>query len=530
MQDLTTDSYIPRLVENKLNTLIEAPTIVMITGARQVGKSTLMQKLQEQVNEKYATRKTSTSFEINKTVFSYTLDDIQLRSALRKDIRFIEKDISLALGENLHTTNQKVFIFIDEVQKYPQLFDWIKQVFDKNSKNIKFIITGSSALGLSKSVGETLAGRVEYVHVFPIVFPELVKHRTDMQTLWLHDFVSGSLLKKPADLQSETSKSESFKHNSPNSNNQTTSSTQVASVTDSILAQLTQGADNNLSLQDIQESLNTKLAGVYQLARQKERDLTALVLESMFYGGLPRLYNVKLEERVRLLRNYISVYLEKEIGFIARNIDLELFGLSLQSFASQNGGPLNINQVSKEVGVARASLYKYLDLLENTFLIKRIYPYGQGKLKDSSKSLSLYYLDSGILNSLLFVSSIADTLKPDNFNRNLGTFVLVNLLSVMSLLDNPSPVFYWQDYEGHKVDFIVEQDSLVLAFILDIPKDIRKFKATKSKFASLIGKDKNIVFVYPTFDAKNFDISYKLAQDTEIDNALELYLPLQLLF
>ncbi len=499
-------NYIPRLVEEKLETLLDAPTIIMITGARQVGKSTLMEKIEEKVREKYSVKETMGGVEIVKNVFNYTLDDIQLRSALRKDIRFIEKDINLALGENIYTTKKKIFVFIDEVQKHPQLFDWIKQVFDRNGKNIKFVITGSSALGLNKSLGETLAGRVEYIQVYPLVYPELVNSRLSLQRLWVKKFLSP--------LQSQDA-----------INPLGTDST----LTEAILSQV----DNSSRTQDITQlakQLSEVLAELYAVARTMERDLTAIALESMFYGGLPRLYTVKLEERIRLLRNYISVYLEKEIGFIARNIDLELFGLSLQSFAVQNGLPLNINQVSKEVGVARASLYKYLDLLENTFLIKRIYPYGgKNPVKGTIKSLSLYYVDTGILNSLLFVNSVGDMLRGANFSKALGSFMLSNILAVLSLSDNPQPIAYWQDYEGHRVDFIVEGNNVVWAIIVNPHKDKRKFKATMVKFREIIPGDKNIIFVYPFLDAVKFSVQYAVEPLEDIPNSLVLRLPVQLM-
>lgn len=501
----TTNNYIPRLVEEKLETLLEAPTIIMITGARQVGKSTLMGKIEEKVREKYSVKETMGGVEIVKNVFNYTLDDIQLRSALRKDIRFIEKDINLALGENIYTTKKKIFIFIDEVQKHPQLFDWIKQVFDKNGKHIKFVITGSSALGLNKSVGETLAGRVEYIHVYPLVYPELVGSRLSLQKLWIKQFFN------PA--------------GSTSTNTLQTGET----LTEAILSQVA-NSENAQTIEQVKEELDKVLSELYAVARTMERDLTAIVLESMFYGGLPRLYTVSLEERIRLLRNYISVYLEKEIGFIARNIDLELFGLSLQSFAAQNGLPLNINQVSKEVGVARASLYKYLDLLENTFLIKRIYPYGgKNTASGTIKSLSLYYVDTGILNSLLFVNSVGDMLRSTNFTKVLGSFMLSNILAILALGDNPQPVSYWQDYEGHRIDFIVEGNTTVWAIIVNPHKDRRKFRATMQKFREVIPESKNIVFVYPYLDAVKFDVQYKLEKADVIANSLILHLPVQLM-
>lgn len=500
------DFYIPRIVEKKLFESMNSPIVTMITGARQVGKSTLMQKLKDYVEERYSISETQGGVQIFKNVFEYTLDDIQLRSTLRKDSRYLEKDINLALGENLYTTSKKVFVFIDEVQKFPALLDWIKQVFDKNGKNVKFVITGSSALSSSKSIGETLAGRIEYIHVYPIIYPELTNSRLDLQLLWLNE-----LLTKLGKLEQKESGGGENDSQSP---------------TDIILGQLEGQNASKRSLETLSQNLQSIFEKAYALTREFDRDLTALVLESMFYGGLPRLYNVKISERVKLLRNYISVYLEKEIGFIARNIDLELFGLSLQSFAAQNGDPLNINQVSKEVGVGRPSLYRYLDLLENTFLIKRLYPY-KGKAQEKvTKSVALYYLDTGILNTLLFVSSIPEMLKPEVYTRNLGSFILLNILVQLSLLDNPLPVYYWQDYHEHKVDFVVDLDEVVLAFVISQYSDKRKLEKTKEKFSQIATKP--AIYVHPIFDPKKIDLRFRIEEEPEF-NAVSVWVPLQLL-
>ena len=58
---------------------------------------------------------------------------------------------------------KKIWVFIDEAQKCPELFDQVKLIYDahKGKNSVKFILTGSAHLNLHKLTAESLAGRVE---------------------------------------------------------------------------------------------------------------------------------------------------------------------------------------------------------------------------------------------------------------------------------------------------------------------------------------------------------------------------------
>jgi len=135
--------YLTRFVEGRLEQSVSSRLISMVIGPRQVGKTTLMLQVQNKVEQKGTGKTEAGGLVLSRNVFTYVLDDIQLRSSLKKDIRYVQKDIELSLGETLEKTQQQVYIFIDEVQKMPSLFDWIKQIFDANGEHNKFVLSGS---------------------------------------------------------------------------------------------------------------------------------------------------------------------------------------------------------------------------------------------------------------------------------------------------------------------------------------------------------------------------------------------------
>jgi len=116
--------------------------IVMITGARQTGKTTL-------VKEKYS------------KLPYFNLDAIELRDQLSSVSTFSwTRDVGSAV--------------IDEIQKEPSLFEKIKYSYDE--QKLKFsVLTGSSQLLLLKKVRETMAGRIKLFELFPLMLSELVR-------------------------------------------------------------------------------------------------------------------------------------------------------------------------------------------------------------------------------------------------------------------------------------------------------------------------------------------------------------------
>lgn len=121
--------YIKRTLEQTIIEASAAFKVVLLTGPRQVGKTTLLQKLKEQER-------------------SYvSLDEPDTRFAAKRDpAGFISR--------------LKIPVLIDEVQYVPELFSYIKAVVDRTGETGLFWLTGSQQFSMMKNVSESLAGRV----------------------------------------------------------------------------------------------------------------------------------------------------------------------------------------------------------------------------------------------------------------------------------------------------------------------------------------------------------------------------------
>ncbi len=141
-------------IENHLH----QPEITLITGARQVGKSTIMHILQDKLkDEGYATLFLNLDFETDYKYFA------SQQTLLKK--------ISLEVG------GEKIFVFIDEIQRKENAGLFLKGIYDKK-RNIKLIASGSGSLELKEKIHESLAGRKRIFEIMPVRFDEFVNYST----------------------------------------------------------------------------------------------------------------------------------------------------------------------------------------------------------------------------------------------------------------------------------------------------------------------------------------------------------------
>ena len=127
-------AYIKRDIEDKILSLSKEYSCILITGPRQVGKTTVLRQLMTEDRE------------------YVTLDDLEERSLAKRDP---------AMFLQIHSTP----IMIDEVQYAPELFSYIKMEIDKGAEPGTYWLTGSQAFKLMELAQESLAGRVAILHM-----------------------------------------------------------------------------------------------------------------------------------------------------------------------------------------------------------------------------------------------------------------------------------------------------------------------------------------------------------------------------
>ena len=136
-------NYISRNLETVVKQVTQEYPVVLVTGPRQVGKTTMLQKLMEGTERGYV-----------------SLDDLNDRSLAKNDPE---------LFLQLH----KPPVLIDEVQYAPELFTYIKIYADSHHEPGAFWLTGSQVFKLMRGVQESLAGRVAVLSMTSLTQAEI---------------------------------------------------------------------------------------------------------------------------------------------------------------------------------------------------------------------------------------------------------------------------------------------------------------------------------------------------------------------
>ena len=159
-------AYIKRAVEDTIARVSKMFPILLVTGPRQVGKTTLLLKMAEAQQNDGIARK------------YVTLDD--------PDVRYLAKH-----DPALFLQRYSPPVLIDEIQYAPELLPYIKMSVDRSRKKGDFWITGSQAFHLMKNVSESLAGRVGIINLLGLSDAEIYQEpsepfQTDAEYLMKH--------------------------------------------------------------------------------------------------------------------------------------------------------------------------------------------------------------------------------------------------------------------------------------------------------------------------------------------------------
>ncbi|MFZ1404991.1 MAG: ATP-binding protein [Anaerolineae bacterium] len=146
-----------RIVEKRLLSLLETPEILVLYGPRRVGKTTLLRKLHAQIQPSHP------------TIF-YTLDDPTAQAIFGEPATARLERIFAELG---FVPERRAFLFLDEIQSFPQIDLLLKLIFD-HFPHVKVIATSSSSLLLLQNLTDSLAGRKYFIELLPLTLSEVM--------------------------------------------------------------------------------------------------------------------------------------------------------------------------------------------------------------------------------------------------------------------------------------------------------------------------------------------------------------------
>jgi len=196
------------------------------------------------------------------------------------------------------------------------------------------------------------------------------------------------------------------------------------------------------------------------IARPVFESISPLYDEYLRFGGFPGVVlKTSAAEKAMALDDIFTSYFQWEVlqlGDFRKNAIIRDLIVLL---AQRVGSKLDIQKISKELGITRPTLYEYLAFLEGTFFIKLIRPQASGKNSEIRKSPKVYLCDTGLANRLanldegrIFENSIYQNLRPKG------------------------KITYYERKNGAEIDFLLDKAHAFEAKMTPQQRDVNQLK------------------------------------------------------
>ncbi len=197
--------------------------------------------------------------------------------------------------------------------------------------------------------------------------------------------------------------------------------------------------------------------------------------EHMIYGGYPKVVLAKeKQDKEDLLRDLYETMVLKDI---ARTFNIEDIGAleRLSTYLSHCiSNVLSYDNICKDLGLSFQSVKKYIDAMEKSYLILRVQPFYKNKLKEIIKQPKLYFIDTGIRNSIAKEFNVS----LENKGKLFENYVMSELVKAGKTIN------YWQTKGGAEVDFIVHNGNIEIPIEVKVRADPESLSKGLNTFIS----------------------------------------------
>lgn len=169
------------------------------------------------------------------------------------------------------------------------------------------------------------------------------------------------------------------------------------------------------------------------------------------FGGYPRqLLTEQVEKKQQVIAEIFDSYVKKDVSDFLRIENISGFNRLTRIIAITSGQIINRSNMALNAGINQLTVEKYVQILQDTFVVQRITPFFTNKLKELVKNPKIYFIDPGLHNHA--VNNFNDPFSRTDQGFLQEQFVLGSLRKMFGL----EAVKFWRMKSGSEVDFVVE--------------------------------------------------------------------------
>lgn len=181
------------------------------------------------------------------------------------------------------------------------------------------------------------------------------------------------------------------------------------------------------------------------------------LVERVLRGGYPEaLARTTPRRREAWLRQYIQALIQRDVRELASVEKLDQIPRLLKALAHMAGQLCNFSQLGGQVGLDSKTAGKYLAILEQMFLVRRVEPWSVNRLNRILKTPKLHFLDAGLLATVAGLNAAGVAQDRTRFGAILESFVYAELLKQTTWMDADIALYTYRDKDQVEVDVVAE--------------------------------------------------------------------------
>jgi len=184
------------------------------------------------------------------------------------------------------------------------------------------------------------------------------------------------------------------------------------------------------------------------------RELRKELEQFLIYGSYPEVVLSEDKEKQRILESIFDLYIKKDLMEYLNVKKISNVKKLIEYLAINNGQKIKYEEISQISSLDYKEVLNYLEILEETFLIKTIRPFYKNKNKELVKIPKIYFLDSGVRN--YFINNFNESKIRSDFGYLFEGFIVSELIK-----NGIETLKFWQNKNQQEVDLVLERDKIL---------------------------------------------------------------------
>jgi len=212
-------------------------------------------------------------------------------------------------------------------------------------------------------------------------------------------------------------------------------------------------------------------------------------------GGLPPSYLASSEDvSLSWRENFIRTYLERDIPGLGLQTPASMLMRFWQMIAHCHGQVWNASRIATSLGISPPTARRYLDILQDTYMIRQLQPFYSNTKKRLIKSPKIYLRDSGLLHTLLGITDYETLIGHPAAGSSWEGWVLEQ---VVAILPDHSALTFYRTGAGAEIDLVVQPTPSHQVMAVEVKYSLSP-KLTKGFWSALDDIRPKIAYVvYP---------------------------------